>query len=577
MGLIHVVASLGLAACSARPNILMILTDDQSQMLDDLAHMPKTNEHLARAGATVLNMYAATPVCCPSRASIYTGRYIHNLGVTNNSAGAGGCASLAWQTGPERYNVAWLLSSRAGYTTAFAGKYLNNYGFGSMNASVFALPQCANASACRGAAGMDDCCASPLSHVPRGWSEWHGLQGNSVYYNYSLSVDGRKVEHGDDYAEDYLVDKVANATLGFVERWAAAARGGAAGAAARPPFFAVAAVPAAHEPADPAPQHADYAAGLLAPRTPTWNVPATGEGRHWMVDRVNWDGRPMNATVVSFVDLLWRRRLAALQSVDEMVGRLVKALDDARALDETYIFYTTDNGYHLGQFAIPLDKRQPYQTDVRLPLLVRGPGIAPGRVVTDGFVVTIDLAPTFLDLAGVAPREYADDVTLDGRSAAPLLLEPSHAARAPQPSAPPRDDFLIEYHGEAGDNCHAYLQHSHPRGNFSKGDGINCGLRGPDSWATPPYFDGDVTFSTIQDAANNTYACVRTLRARGEDTQYCEWTSGEVELYDLAADQWNANNLARAMTPDERSRRHARLVELRACAGDRECANARSL
>ena len=171
----------------------------------------------------------------------------------------------------------------------------------------------------------------------------------------------------------------------------------------------------------------------------------------------------------------------------------------------------------------------------------------------------------------------ADDVTLDGRSAAPLLLEPSHAARAPQPSAPPRDDFLIEYHGEAVDHCHAYLQHSHPRGNFSKGDGINCGLRGPDSWATPPYFDGDVTFSAIQDAANNTYACVRTLRARGEDTQYCEWTSGEVELYDLAADPWNANNLARAMTPDERARRHARLVELRACAGDRECANARSL
>ena len=115
MGLTLIVASLGLAACSARPNILMILTDDQSQMLDDLSHMPKTNEHLARAGATVLNMYAATPVCCPSRASIYTGRYIHNLGVTNNSAGAGGCASLAWQAGPERSNVAWLLQSRAGY------------------------------------------------------------------------------------------------------------------------------------------------------------------------------------------------------------------------------------------------------------------------------------------------------------------------------------------------------------------------------------------------------------------------------------------------------------------------------
>ena len=266
--------------------------------------------------------------------------------------------------------------------------------------------------------------------------------------------------------------------------------------------------------------------------------------------------------------------LGALTMWDKQVGRLMGLLEEKKVAPQTAIFYTTDNGYHLGQFAIPLDKRQPYQTDVRLPLLVRGPGIAPGRVVTDGFVVTIDLAPTFLDLAGVAPREYADDVTLDGRSAAPLLLEPSHAARAPQPSAPPRDDFLIEYHGEASDNCHAYLQHSHPRGNFSKGDGINCGLRGPDSWATPPYFDGDVTFSAIQDAANNTYACVRT-RGRGggdaaADTMYCEFDDDEhfVEYYEHGRDPWQLKNLGKSAAASTLAPLKARLEQFRHCKGE---------
>ena len=176
------------------PNVVFILTDDQSDAFwkdYDSEHQPKLRKFLSEQGATVQvkthcchkyllndtslththhrrrthylqNSFSTTPVCCPSRSSIYTGKYIHNLGVYNNSGGSGGCASLDWQDGPEKDNVAYHLSS-LGVKSSFAGKYLNNYG-------------------AKNVGGM--------TRIPDGWDQWFGLQGNSKYYNYQVSRNG---------------------------------------------------------------------------------------------------------------------------------------------------------------------------------------------------------------------------------------------------------------------------------------------------------------------------------------------------------------------------------------------------
>ena len=199
------------SAKATSPNIIMILTDDQSDAFMakyDAQHQPLLTKHITSKGATIRNSFTTTAVCCPSRSSIYTGKYISSLGVHNNSAGSGGCASLEWQNGPEKDNIAHFLSSMLGYKTSFAGKYLNNYGFGSKNGTAFAYPECLNATANMESVGMENTCASPVEHVPRGWDNWQGLVGNSVYYNYTLSNNGVAEMHGDDYHVDYLTDLV---------------------------------------------------------------------------------------------------------------------------------------------------------------------------------------------------------------------------------------------------------------------------------------------------------------------------------------------------------------------------------
>ena len=110
----------------SRPNIIFLLTDDQDSVLDSMKYMPKTCEILGEHGVSFDHAFVTTPVCCPSRSSFVTGRYIHNLGVHNNSV-AGNCSGKKWQQGPETRGVATFLQ-RAGYRTAFMGKYLNDYG-----------------------------------------------------------------------------------------------------------------------------------------------------------------------------------------------------------------------------------------------------------------------------------------------------------------------------------------------------------------------------------------------------------------------------------------------------------------
>ncbi|GMH61089.1 hypothetical protein TrRE_jg8644, partial [Triparma retinervis] len=298
-----------------------------------------------------------------------------------------------------------------------------------------------------------------------------------------------------------------------------------------------------------------YAEGIKAPRTPNYNA-VMDDGRHWMAgEGLNIDGKGMNASVASFVDLLYRRRLATLQSVDDMIEEFVTKLDDLGVLDNTYIIYTSDNGYHLGQFGIPLDKRQPYESDLRVPMFVRGPGIPQNVTLGNSYALNVDLAPTILALAG-ATREQIEKAAFDGR---PLdrLLKTGETDRG--------KEFLVEYNGESWDGCTAFLS---PDGIYldEVDDGVMCGLRGPSAYRTEPRWNGTDTWSSIQDNSNNTYACVRAIDGES-DFQLCEWISGEIEAFDLATDEFQMKNLAVGMAEDELSGWTDKIEKLRSCAG----------
>ena len=438
------------------------------------------------------------PVCCPSRSSTLTGRYQHNTGVLNNSL-AGHCSSLEWQAGPERKAFApWVKS--AGYRTFYAGKYLNRYG---------------------------DKDAGSEAHIPPGWDAWNGLLGNSKYYNYALSVNGVKERYGHEES-DYLTDVIANKALSFLNDLSPS-----------DPFLMVLATPAPHAPFTPANRHMNAFANLTAPRTPSFNYVLLAEHpKHWLM---NTQPQTMSDDVINVVDEAFRNRWRTLLAVDEMVDQVLTKIDNLGVLDNTFVVFTADHGYHLGQFALPVDKRQLYETDIRVPLMVRGPQI-PINATSDEVVLNIDLAPTFLHMAGMSVPTY-----MDGKSFLPAARDSPNRLSQSQRS------FQISFHGEGDEgsndeSCYPLIDKEN-MAQCSALYGCKC-----------------------QDSRNNTYSCVRTVGPR-ENTIYCKFDDDVdfVEMYDLSQDPWNLKNMDPQMSQEDKKKFEAKIEALSNCQGYEEC------
>jgi len=358
-------------------NIILILTDDQDIELGSLQFMPKLAKYLGDEGATYQHGYATTAMCCPSRSSLLTGLYVHNHHVyTNND----NCSSSYWQQNQEHRTFATYLQG-SGYKTAYYGKYLNKY-----------LGQ----------------------HIPPGWDEWGGLVKNSRFYNYTINTNGRLKHHGDNYEEDYLPDLITNKTLELISESARSSK----------PFLTVLSYPGPHGPEDAAPQYQDMFLNVTTHHTPAYDF-APNPDKQWILRHTE----KMLPIHRSFTDMLMTKRLQTLQSIDLAVEKIVEKLDETGQLANTYIFYTSDHGYHLGQFGLVKGKSFPFDFDTHVPFLVRGPGIAPRSVRTQP-VLNIDLAPTFLDIAGLHKPPH-----MDGKSLLPTLRNPERRFR---------NAFLIE-------------------------------------------------------------------------------------------------------------------------------------
>ncbi|XP_071817804.1 N-acetylglucosamine-6-sulfatase-like [Apostichopus japonicus] len=469
-----------------KPNIIFILTDDQDVTMNGITPMKQTQKLIGDAGMTFTNMFASTPICCPSRSSILTGNYIHNHNAVNNTI-QGHCSSTEWQNGPEKNTFAAHLKAE-NYTTFFAGKYLNQYGN-------------------KHSGGHE--------HIPPGWDWWTALLFNSVYYNYSLSVNGTLETHGDDYQKDYLTDIINNKSVEFLEMQHEDSV----------PFFMMISTPACHSPYEAAPQYANNFTKQKLPKDPSYNTHA--KDKHWILRQAP---TPMSNASLQFTSDVFKKRWRTLLSVDDIVVNVVNLLKAKSLLDSTYIIFSSDNGFHLGQFSLPNDKRQLYEFDIRVPLMIRGPGIKAKSVNHDP-VVTIDIMPTIVHLTGATPPS-----NVDGTSLLPLLLPG-------QKTSTWREDFLVEYRGEYSPEGYAGCPHTE----FLNTCYPNC---------------------VCEDGYNNTYTCIRKITEK-ENTMFCQFSDSEnfQEFYNLTADPYQLSNIASKLQPGYLASLADRLITLSVCKG----------
>jgi N-acetylglucosamine-6-sulfatase len=223
---------------------------------------------------------------------------------------------------------------------------------------------------------------------------------------------------------------------------------------------------------------------------------------------------------------IYRDRLRSMQSVDEMIATMFAALEATGQLNNTYVIFTSDNGYHLGQHRLFAGKGTPYEEDINVPFVIYGPDI-PSNTVLEGYLAgNVDIAPTITELAGVIPPSM-----LEGRSLLPLF-----DANPPAP-VDWRQAYLLEYY---------------------KSSAAEEGSADADGVLEPP--DPDDTLALSPTLA---YHGLRT-----EQYTYVEYANGFVELYDMSMDPDQLENIASTADPQLVEALSAWLKDLYACKLD---------
>ncbi|KAL1889155.1 hypothetical protein Sste5346_009104 [Sporothrix stenoceras] len=457
-------------ASAKQPNFVFILTDDQDTHMNSLDHMPFVQKHLMYEGTHFPRHYCTMALCCPSRVSLLTGMAAHNTNVTDIWPPYGGYPKFVDEGHNEAYLPIFL--QEAGYNTYYSGKLFNAHSLENYN---------------KPPAG--------------GWTESEFLLDPHTY-EYDNAHFTLNAQPPRRYKGQYSPDVTAQKAYGFLEK--------AIAQSDERPFFVGIAPIASHghmtqypfkaEPPMYADRHAHLFKDYAIPRTDNFNPPEdenTG---------VSWVARlpRLNDTVLAYNDEYQRCRLRSLQSVDEMVDEIVHRLEQSGLLDNTYIFYTTDNGYHISQHRMHPGKTCGFETDINVPMIVRGPGVERNH---RSLAVTshLDITPTIMSLAGAPARKQYDG-----------SIMPIHPMVGNNvPSYIKKEHVGIEYWGLGG-----------PEGKY--------GYKG--NWGR---LDGEKG-SFI----NNTFKSIRLI-GDGYNLYYSVWCTNEVELYDMRpeADSGQIHNL----------------------------------
>lgn len=349
------------------PNIVLIVTDDQR--FDTLRVMPEVRRLLVSRGMTLRRAIVTNPLCCPSRATILTGRYSHTTGVYTNSAGAPNGGWPAFQPS-ESDTIATALDA-VGYRTALIGKYINGYG-------------------------------GEAAYVPPGWDRWFAFLGPGKYYNYSIYDDQRgRVDYARE-PRDYSTDVIRKHAVSFIRNTPAGE-----------PLFLVVTPFAPHGSFIPAPRHKGDLSTASVSLGPAVNEADVSDKPAYIQERGLVDPSSLHTRT--------RRQWETLLAVDELVSRIMSTLAETGRGDDTLVIFTSDNGLS-NQEHRWMGKHVPYEESIRVPMIVTLPGQIPADTVSGALVSNVDLAPTIADFAGTS-------ISADGVSMRPLLTDLSSSVR----------------------------------------------------------------------------------------------------------------------------------------------------
>lgn len=375
-----------------KPNIIFIHTDDLSSNLLPYMSAVTGPGGLTSTGTTFRNYFVADSLCCPSRATILTGEMPHNTGIRTNTANNddGG-----WQVFKRRGHETRTYSvplRKHGYRTGYLGKYMNGYAF------------------------------APGYTPPPGWDEWHVADGGGYSgFNYRITRYVRgKTRTIDTMRRDpahpdrtYLTDVLSRRAQAFIDR------------SGNRPFFLQVSPFAPHsgggggtEPKFPPavrdrPRsqggellHGDCGPAkcneIRHPRSAAWDE--NTQDKPWWVRRAQ-----LTSDEIKVIDRNFRDRVRMMQSVNDLIKDVLSGLTTAQRRN-TYVVFSPDNGFHLGEHRLLSGKGTAYDHDVRVPLVIAGPGVR-HRTITQ-IAQNVDLYPTFLRMAGVKPPADRDGHTL---------------------------------------------------------------------------------------------------------------------------------------------------------------------
>jgi N-acetylglucosamine-6-sulfatase len=328
-------------SAAPRPNIVLILTDNQRW--DSLWAMPNVQSGIVQKGVAFNNSFVTNPLCCPSRATILTGRYSHSTGVYTNESPL---HYDAFRNDEASTVATWL--NNAGYHTALIGKYMNGY---------------------RGAS------------VPPGWDRWAAFKGGGGYYNYQLREDDVIVSYGSTEA-DYSTDVFATKVIDFIK-----------GVPANEPFFVHFSPYAAHGPAIAANRHLNQFSTTTFERPPSFNEADVSDKPAWV--------RNLTIKKASTIDTFRRKQLRTLLAVDEAVANIVDTLESTGRLNNTLIMFASDNGDARGEHRLT-GYRAPYEEVLRVPTAIRYDALISTPRSDAHLVLNVDWAQTFAEIGGVS-------------------------------------------------------------------------------------------------------------------------------------------------------------------------------
>ena len=355
------------------------MTDDQTAA--SLSTMQHVNALLGGEGTRFDQAIDSFPLCCPSRATNLTGQYAHNHGVLHNNPPFGGFIQL------DSTNTLPVWLSNAGYRTMHVGRYLNGY--------------------------------EAKYGVPPGWTDWVG-QPHSAAFNYVTwkAFDRGVLQTYPDAAHpgEYLTDFQTRRSVELIDEASPGDR----------PFYLSLWYTAPHrgaprDPDDPsrpgtpspAPRHRDAYAGVRMPRHPNFNERSMYDKPQVVADRPR-----LSPEFAAGVEENWRQEIESLMAVDEGVAQIVEALRRNGELENTLIVFMSDNGFMHGEHRALAEKVLPYEESIRVPMVMRGPGVPQTRV-DRRLVANTDVTSTILDATDVLPGRVQD-----GRSLLELLADP---------------------------------------------------------------------------------------------------------------------------------------------------------